>query len=160
VRLYRFGSDSLRPPTDEFNGQGGVLADGRWHLKGKPAVYASTSEPLALLEKLVHRTRLSTVVVYPLYVAEIPDNLVEELSASDLPPDWRSIYPPVSTKRLGSKWLASQSAVGLLVPSILISDSAREIKNCLINPAHAEFTQVAIEGPIMLPLDPRFGSPV
>ncbi len=156
MRLYRFGADPHRPPADEFNGQGGILADGRWHIKGRPAVYASTSEPLALLEKLVHRMRVSNVAVYPLYIAEIPDDLIEELSASDFPPDWPSIYPPLSTRELGSKWLAGQSALGLLVPSVLISSSASETKNCLINPAHPKFHRAVLSGPIMLPLDPRF----
>jgi len=54
VILYRFGSDALRAADEEFNGQGGLLAPGRWSLVGKPCVYASTCEPLALLEKLVH----------------------------------------------------------------------------------------------------------
>lgn len=155
MRLYRFGSNTRRPAADEFNGQGGVLADGRWHIRGKLAAYASTSEPLALLEKLVHRTGISSTVVYPLYIAEVPDSLIEELSHSDLPPDWRSIYPPHSTRMLGNNWLSGQSAVALLVPSVLISDSAPEIKNCLINPAHPEFHRVVVSGPIILPLDPR-----
>jgi RES domain-containing protein len=158
VRLYRFGSNSLRPPEEEFNGQGAVLSGGRWHIKGRPGVYSSTSEPLALLEKLVHRKR-SPVRVYPLYIAEVPDNLIEELPAASLPHDWRSLYPPASTQRLGAEWLLAQSAVGLLVPSILLSGTAPEIKNCLLNPLHPEFSKVAIVGPIQLAVDPRLQPP-
>ena len=158
MRLYRFGSNALRTPEEEFNGQGGVLYGGRWHLKGKPVVYASTSEPLALLEKLVHRKGRSSPVVYPLYVANLSDDLIEELPADCLPPDWRSIYPPPSTQRLGHDWLVSQSTVGLLVPSVLISGIAPEVKNCLLNPLHPEFKQVAVVGPIQLAVDPRFPS--
>jgi len=158
VRLYRFGSDSTRPAAHEFNGQGGVLAPGRWHIKGIPVVYASTSEPLALLEKLVHRRLSPVTAVYPLYIADVPDNLMEELSATSLPPDWRSIAPAASTRRLGNGWLKSRSAVGLLVPSILITGAEPEVKNCLINPEHPEFKQVALSGPILLALDSRFGA--
>jgi RES domain-containing protein len=106
VILYRFGSDALRPADEEFNGQGGVLAPGRWSLVGRPCVYASTCEPLALLEKLVHFAGLRRPA-YSLYIADVPDNLIEDLPAASLPPDWRSIYPPASTQQLGSNWLAS-----------------------------------------------------
>ena len=157
MRQYRFGSDSTRPAAQEFNGQGGVLAAGRWHTKGTPVVYASTSEPLALLEKLVHRRLSPVIAVYSLYIAEVPDNLMEELPATSLPPDWRSIAPTTSTRRLGNNWLKSRSAVGLLVPSILITGAEPEVKNCLINPGHPEFKQVTLSGPILLALDSRFG---
>jgi RES domain-containing protein len=156
VKFYRFGSNPLRPPDEEFNGQGGVLFGGRWHIRGTPAVYASTSEPLALLEKLVHNRSRSSRLMYPLYVADVPDNLVEEAPASSLPADWRSVYPPNSTQRLGHNWLISQSAVGLLVPSVLISGTDPKVKNCLLNPPHPEFRQVAIVGPILLAVDSRF----
>jgi RES domain-containing protein len=156
VRLYRFGSDSTRHAAEEFNGQGGVLAPGRWHVKGTPVVYAATSEPLALLEKLVHRRRSPASVVFPLYIAEVPDHLVEELPATALPADWRSIFPSSSTQRLGKHWLASRSAVGLLVPSILITGTAPEVKNCLVNPQHPDFNKVTLSGPTLLALDSRF----
>ncbi len=156
MRLYRFGSDSSRPAAEEFNGQGGVLAAGRWHVKGTPVVYASTSEPLALLEKLVHRRRSPASVVYPLYIAEVPDHLIEELPATSLPADWRSIFPSPSTRRLGNNWLASRSRVGLLVPSILITGAVAEVKNCLVNPEHPDFDQVTLSGPMLLALDSRF----
>jgi RES domain-containing protein len=156
VKLYRFGSNPLRPPDEEFNGQGGVLFGGRWHIRGKPAVYASTSEPLALLEKLVHSRSRSSRLMYPLYVADVPDNLVEEVPASSLPHDWRSVYPPNSTQRLGHDWLISQSAVGLLVPSVLISGIDPTVKNCLINPIHPEFKHATILGPVLLAVDSRF----
>ena len=158
MRLYRFGSNSTRSAAQEFNGQGGVLGAGRWHIKGTPAVYASTSEPLALLEKLVHRRLSPVTAVYPLYIADVPDRLIEELPATSLPPDWRSISPSRSTQRLGNSWLTSRSGVGLLVPSILITGAAPEVKNCLVNPEHPEFNQVTLSGPILLALDSRFAT--
>ena len=156
MRLYRFGSDSTRPAAQEFSGLGGVLAAGRWHIKGTPVVYASTSEPLALLEKLVHRRLSPVTAVYPLYLADVPGRLIEELPSTSLPTDWRSISPSRSTQRLGNSWLTTGSAVGLLVPSILITGAAPEVKNCLVNPEHPDFDQVTLSGPILLTLDSRF----
>jgi len=44
-------------------------------------VYASTCEPLALLEKLVHFAGLRRPA-YSLYIADVPDNLIEDLPAA------------------------------------------------------------------------------
>jgi RES domain-containing protein len=160
VILFRFGSDPLRTSKQEFNGAGGLKAEGRWHILGTPVVYAANSEPLSLLEKLVHR-KAAAPISYPLYIAEVPDNLLEELAPEDYPQDWRSIYPPDSTRALGNAWLESAAAVGLLVPSVLISGvHGAHIKNCLINPLHPEFHQVKLSGPISFAVDPRFPSGV
>src|SRR5260370_32469416 len=97
--LWRFGGDGLRPGGGEFNGQGGLLAPGRWSLVGRPSVYASTCEPLALLDKLVHFAGLRRPA-YSLYIADVPDNLIEHLPDAALPRDWRSSYPPPSTHQL------------------------------------------------------------
>jgi RES domain-containing protein len=97
-----------------------------------PVIYGATSEALALLEKLVHRG-LPGPDIYPLYHAEIPDGMVEHFPHSELPVDWRSIYPPLSTQRIGDQWLKSKKSLVLLVPSILITggDGSR---NCILNP--------------------------
>jgi RES domain-containing protein len=76
--------------------------------------------------------------------------------SSSLPADWRSIYPPTSTQRLGFDWLASNSAVGLVVPSVLVSGIDPKVKNCLLNPVHPEYGQVDVVGPVLLAVDPRF----
>jgi RES domain-containing protein len=124
--------------------------------KAKRLFILSTSEPLALLEKLVHRSVASSGLIYPLYTADVPDDLIEELPVPALPRDWRSIYPPASTQRLGHEWLVSKSAVGLLVPSVLISGSQAAVKNCLVNPLHPEFkSKVQLFDPVEVPLDPR-----
>jgi RES domain-containing protein len=107
--LFRFGSDPLRAAREEFDGTAGT-----------PVVYAANSEPLALLEKLVHR-KPKGPLAYPLYIAVIPDDLIEQLHPDDYPVDWRSIYPPDSTKELGNSWLGSKAAVALLVPSVLVT---------------------------------------
>ena len=153
--FFRFGSNPLRTSKDEFNGVGGLRGEGRWHIAGTPVIYAANSEPLALLEKLVHR-RATAPIAYPLYLADIPDGLIEELAEEDYPRDWRSIYPPDSTRVLGNSWLESLAAVVLLVPSILISGiHGSHNRNCIINPLHPEFNQVKLSGPIAFAVDPR-----
>lgn len=152
--FYRFGSDGKGKAEDEFDGIGGLNGVGRWHIKGTRVVYGATSESLALLEKLVHRTP-SGPPIYPLYHADIPDGLIEPLAEKDLPVDWRSIYPPASTQRIGDQWLKSKKSLVLLVPSVLITggDGAR---NCILNPDHPEFPNITLSGPTIVPVDIRF----
>lgn len=159
MKLYRFGSNQKRSSEEEFKGIGGLYGAGRWHLKGRAIVYASTAEPLSLLEKLVHRKISSEGLVYPLYVAEVPDNLIEELPAASLPPNWRSVYAPQSTQKLGDDWLNGKRKVGLLVPSVLLHGADPKVKNCLLNPEHPEYSQMSHSGPILLALDWRFDEP-
>jgi RES domain-containing protein len=154
VIFYRFGARTKRPAAEEFDGTGGLLGAGRWHIKGTKVVYAANNEPLALLEKVVHRSA-SRLLVYPLYFADVPDDLVDELPANKLPHDWKSIYPPKSTMQLGADWLASNKFVALLVPSVLISGRDKS-RNCLINPAHPKIGRVEFSGPEMIAYDPRF----
>jgi RES domain-containing protein len=160
VIFYRFGSGRTRKAEDEFDGTGGVVAAGRWHTKGRRrVVYGATSEALALLEKLVHRP-LSVPSVYPLYHADIPDSLVQPLMETDLPHDWRSIYPSESTRQIGDQWLESKKSLVLLVPSTLIT-GGDGTRNCLLNPNHPQFSKITLSGPTLVPVDPRLvlGSP-
>ena len=147
-------SDAKRKAENEFDGSGGLQGAGRWHIKGRRIVYGATSEALALLEKLVHRPSAGPAI-YPLYHADIPDHLVESLAERDLPPDWRAIYPPISTQRMGDQWLQTRKALVLLVPSVLITggDGSR---NCILNPEHQEFVNITLSGPTIVPVDTRF----
>ncbi len=149
--FYRFGVNSTRDASDEFDGKGGVLGAGRWHIKGRKVVYAANNEPLALLEKIVHRT--TSLKVYPLYFADVPDALVE--TAKNLPRDWKSIFPPSSTMEFGDAWLKSNQFVALLLPSVLTS-GRDESRNCIINPEHPEIGRVVFSGPEIIAFDPRF----
>jgi RES domain-containing protein len=150
VRLYRFGTDPFRSPDQEFNGRGGVLYAGRWHFKGTPCVYASLSQSLALLEVLVHR-RPKEPTAYPLYVAEVPERFLQVLHPTAYPEFWRSLYPSPSTQRLGTGWLKSKGAVGLIVPSVILPGQY----NCLLNPESPDYPHVTVEGPLMTLVDPR-----
>ena len=150
MRLYRFGSDPFRPPDQEFNGRGGVLNAGRWHFKGTPCVYTSLSQSLALLEVLVHR-RPKEPTAYPLYIAEVPDRFLQVLHPTAYPEFWRSLYPSPSTQRLGTGWLKSKAAVGLIVPSVILPGQY----NCLLNPESPDYSHLTLEGPIITLVDPR-----
>jgi RES domain-containing protein len=105
---------------------------------------------LALLEIRVHWTP-SQGRSLCLYRIEIPDALISLLGAEQLPKDWRQHPPAVSTMRIGTGWIKAQSSVALIVPSAIVPEE----QNCLLNPLHALFSQVEIEGPSTYELDSR-----
>jgi hypothetical protein len=39
VILFRFGSNRLRTPQEEYNGAGGLKGEGRWHIMGERCVH-------------------------------------------------------------------------------------------------------------------------
>lgn len=151
MRFYRFGSNPNRSPEQEFSGRGGVLAVGRWHIKGTPCVYTALSESVALLEVLVHR-HPKKHTAYPLYIVDLPDETVERLDPDDYPERWDAIPPLRASRWLGNRWLRSKTAAGLVVRSVV---SKREY-NCLLNPEYPDFFScVTFYKPEMVPVDPR-----
>lgn len=139
-----------------WTGEGGLHADGRWHVPGRRIVYTAQSLSLAQLEVLVHisdRRQLPRLVYA---VAEVPDDVtIETIDAAALPADWRQFAPcSRATQRIGTRWLAASSSAVLKVPSAV---SEREW-NFLLNPAHAEFARLRIHQPIDFDMDPRMST--
>jgi hypothetical protein len=98
-----------------FDGEGARRAGGRWNRRGTPVVYTSQSLSLAALELLVHceiALAPEDLVAVP---AEVPDAIArEELSAADLPRDWRVHPAPEGLARLGTDWIRrGKTAYGL-----------------------------------------------
>ncbi len=90
-----------------------------------------------------------------LVVAELDDRYVTPFDETALPNDWRSFPPAPSTQRIGDRWLASASGVGLRVPSAVIP---RE-HNVLVNPQHRDFAKCKVVAIEAWGLDPRLLEP-
>jgi RES domain-containing protein len=146
--LYRFAQPSYATREQAFSGEGGLRYAGRWNSAGTLIIYAATTLSLAVLEIFVH-VRRPIPRSLPLFVADIPNRLIKPLSP--IPPMWDTRPPSASSREAGDKWLESNASVGLLVPSVIVPQE----DNCLINPAHPEFSLEWIEGPFDFPLDPR-----
>jgi RES domain-containing protein len=99
-----------------LEGVGGLMVSGRWHRRGHPILYASSTAALAALEVLVH---------------------VDPLQAPD---DWSRVPAPESTQAIGTDWLMRKSSVGLRVPSTVVPVES----NVLLNPRHPEMNRVRI----------------
>ena len=87
-----------------------------------------------------------------LAIAEIPDDRTREsLHEKDLPRNWRDAAPPPDPARFGDEFAARSEHCVLLVPSALVPRES----NCLINPAHSDFTAILFRETEPLDYDPR-----
>jgi RES domain-containing protein len=147
LKAYRFVG--MRFPNG-LSAEGARLNGGRWNSKGIPVLYCATSESLALLELRVHaphpfpRRRLR-------FVIEVPDEAVHEAPIDSLPRGWNQLPPSPASKHFGDEWVAAESSLGLLVPSVI----ATEERNLLLNPAHPRFKEVRVLRKSQVQMDPR-----
>ena len=134
-----------------FSGAGAAKTAGRFNSLGTPVVYTSDSYALAMLEVRVHVATFRGMRDRVAISAEIDDDLVEVLEASDLPADWQERPAPTSTQALGDAWVASGRSAVLRVPSVVVPAQA----NYLLNPAHPDVGRIRIGTPSALAIDPR-----
>lgn len=144
IRIYRVlrGKYAHAP----FDGEGAYRYGGRWSSPGIRLSYASEHQSLAMLEYFVHLDKDDPPSDLVLAVAEVPEEVGgEELAVRDLPENWRDSVAPPQLAAFGDEFAQKGTNCLLFVPSIL----APAERNCLINPAHADYNKIAI-----LPLEP------
>lgn len=129
-----------RHAATAFNGEGARIAGGRWNSPGSAVVYTSGSLALAALEIVVHVARAELLGSYVAFSCEFAESLVERVSLSDLPRDWRTSPVPPDTQAFGDEWLGRARSAVLAVPSAIIDVES----NYLLNPAHRDFRKVRI----------------
>jgi RES domain-containing protein len=87
VTVYRL--TKLRYQDRIFSGLGGLHAEGRWTLRGRPVVYTSGSISLAVLEYTLNYRRRGWVPASVLGRAVIPDEApTDVVQLADLPRNW------------------------------------------------------------------------
>lgn len=118
--------------ADAFSGRGSLHGDGRWHHRGRLAVYAAQHLSLATLEILVHLDRTTEIQPFVWYEIDVPDR--EIVVPADLPAGWDA--DPESSRTYGDRWLNERRGVALRVPSAVIPSEY----NLLLNPAHPKFS--------------------
>lgn len=153
MKVYRFVSTRF---PDGLSCEGARLNGGRWNSKGVGVLYCATSESLAMLELRVHsphpypRTRWR-------FAIEVPDDALASIAAEELPRGWDQLPPGPASKRVGDAWVAANSTVGLLVPSVVASEE----KNLILSPSHPRFPEVRVLSKRRVVLDKRlYSTPV
>jgi len=135
MRVWRLASGRYDPLT----GEGARLAGGRWNPEGIPAVYATGSLSLAVLETLVHARpdRLPDDLVA--FELDVPDDApFEELV--ELPEHWNSVNAPVACHDIGRDWVLSKRSLVLVVPSVVVPVE----RVYILNPLHPRFGKVVV----------------
>lgn len=114
-------------------------------------MYTAESRSLASLEVLVHaeNTQVLTAIQWVTIPVQIDESLIEV--AQSLPPDWRALPAPASTRAFGSRWVAEARSVALRVPSMIVGGEF----NYLLNPHHPDFVKLERGKPISFSFDPR-----
>ena len=150
MRLWRLVKTKYA--STAFDGEGARLHGARWTSPGTRVAYASSNSALAVLEVLVHMTGGGGILPgYSLVTATLPDTLVDDLPAADIPVDWDSSPVPPEVQAIGDAWIRSGRSLALRVPSAVVEGS----HNILINPEHAGFTQLIVESSVPFAFDPR-----
>lgn len=134
-----------------FSGEGARAYGGRWNHPGIPMVYAAQTRALAALEALAHYAGAERRIAFVTFEIDVPDKLAIHIAAADLPRNWRSEEPSVSTQDLGSQWQRSGRSAALVVPSVLVP---REF--CvLLNPEHPDTDKIMVSYPEAFEFDER-----
>ena len=82
----------------------------------------------------------------------MPDNLsLQKLTTADLPDNWNVFLPPNLTQAVGDKFISNNKYCLLQIPAAVTQGDF----NILINPYHAEFSNINIIAREKFPFDER-----
>ncbi len=151
MKVHAFRIVKERLAKDAFTGEGARLYGGRWNSPGRPAVYTSSSQSLAMLEMLVHLQARHLLRTYVLLEVQFDDRLVTDVDSRRLPRDWRSSPAAPAVRQFGDDWVASNDSAVLRVPSAIVP---RE-PNYLLNPRHRQFAELTIGKKYPIDFDAR-----
>jgi RES domain-containing protein len=134
-----------------FTGEGPWRFGGRWNSPGVRMIYVSEHQSTAALEIFVHRVPFVTDEQYKAFRVDWPDDVMEILSPTRLPRNWRISPRPKITMEIGDIWAREKRSAVLAVPSAISPDD----RNFLLNPDHPDFKRIRIAAPIDYQFDPR-----
>jgi RES domain-containing protein len=140
--------------TTTLSGVGASMARGyRWNSMHTKLVYTSESRALATLEVSVHLDLSEDLPSDRFYVEiDIPDDItIMEVNIEDLPSDWDSKPPTLSTQIIGDDFVHDNDAAVLKVPSSIVHQEF----NYLINPNHPDAKKISVKRAIPLTFDTR-----
>ena len=131
----------------DLSGIGGLKANGRWHIVGRPVTYLSENPASALLEICVHTIEDDIPSDFILLRIEGPDVPITQVEEADLPREW--VKNVDFTRELGDKWLRANAAVLLRIPSAIVPYT----HNFLFNPLHPAAQAFSVIESISYPFD-------
>lgn len=138
--------------SEDLTGTGAALNGGRWNNVNDAALYMGLTHAITVLEILVHLNGAPSSDMKSVSF-ELPDDpsLYLQPAISELPTDWKRLPTGKQSMDFGSKWLKSNSHLGLIIPSAISPMSL----NLMINPNHPAAAQIRIKEERDFDLDPR-----
>ncbi|RNL54924.1 RES family NAD+ phosphorylase [Pedobacter jejuensis] len=113
----------------------------RWNFNDIKVIYTASSQSLACLENVVHRSKLGLSLNFSVMHIEILDDVaIDEIKINDLPKNWNSFENMHLTQKIGSDWIKGNKTAILRIPSSIIQDEY----NYLINPNHIDFEKITL----------------
>lgn len=140
--------------TKTLKGIGASMSEGyRWNSLNTKMVYTSESRALATLEISVHLDLSEDLPVDRFYVEiEIPDGItIQEVNLEDLPEDWNSKPPILTTQVIGDDFIYYNESAVLKVPSSIVPQEF----NYLINPNHDDASKIKVLNTTKMIFDSR-----
>ena len=142
-----------------FDGEGSRRFGGRFNSPGVAVVYVASALSLAILELLVHIDRKENLERYVAIPVAFDERISLRIALDVLGPGWRSASSMMPAQKVGDAWVSEAASAVLQVPSVLLPESLFASEhNYLLNPGHADFTQIEVSDPIPLFVDDRLRS--
>lgn len=140
-----------------LNGIGASISEGyRWNSLNTRIVYTAETRALATLEVSVHLDLSEDLPDDRFYVEiEVPDGItILEVKLEDLPNDWNSKPPSLTTQTIGDDFVNYNEAAILKVPSSIVPKEF----NYLINPVHSDSAKIKVLSTSKMMFDQRLKS--
>jgi RES domain-containing protein len=134
---------------------GASMSEGyRWNSLNIKIIYTSETRPLATLEISVHLDLSEDLSDDRFYVEiEIPNEIViQEVALDDLPDDWNSKPPTLTTHTIGDDFVNYNIAAILKAPSSIVPQEF----NYLIKPGHQDLSKIKVLSTLKMIFDSRF----
>lgn len=113
----------------------------RWNGNQVNVVYTSSSQSLACLENVVHRSSLGLSGNFKSLTIYIPDSVkITEIKLGNLESSWQDFESLPYTQQIGNRWITENKTAVLKVPSAIISNEF----NYLLNPNHPDFDKIEL----------------
>ena len=151
--VYRIEREKYLATT--LQGIGASMSKGyRWNSQNTRLVYTAESRALTTLEVSVHLDLSEDLPTDRYYLEiEIPDDIkILEVKIDDLPEDWNSKPPAITTQTIGDDFVNYNEAAILKVPSSIVPIEY----NYLINPNHPDASKITIINTLKMSFDLRF----
>jgi RES domain-containing protein len=149
MEAYRLSRKAF---ASTLSGKGAAIKGARWNSVGVEIIYTASNRSLAMAEVAVHFSLATLPTDYMMVTIHIPNDIsVIKLNVADLPIDWNTFPHPVSTQKIGDKFIADNKYCVLQIPSVVTKGDY----NLLINPKHSDFEKIKIITVDKFPFDKR-----